>query len=301
MGGYFNPGYGPRSPLPTPEQYRVMAQKQREEEAAAQAAKQAEEQAAEDAFQKFNPGLRPRVDSATGKPQEKDYVGDYIQRNPGASKHLLDTAQPYKAEASAPQTNITAPAVAENQKWMESETARRTIRQLSDGSFTNQGNEGAVVMKNGESVGPDIGAPGRGTVSQPSAINNPMDDPNYRNYSVNLRGPEETADMAKAESERKMFEILQRNPFAREAIMAQMQGQQQQQAIDRTYGQERAKQGAKLEALNQLDAMEQELRDEIERDSETPQVKADALAKLAEWRSRQEVALGMRDRPDVGI
>lgn len=235
------------------------------------------------------------------EPEAPNPVDQYITRNPGAVREfLMSTAKPYEAPAPHPQTNITNSAVtAEVLRQKSAEDQRRTIRRMPDGSYTNVGSGGEVVMRNGESVGPDLGAPGRGGVSSGG---------DYANYRRNLVGDaefaQEQAGIAEDESKQKLYEILSRNPFAREQVLAQIQGQQQQAAIDRTYGQERAKQGAKLNALNELDAMEQQALAEIESgdvDIQTPEQKAAAIERVRVWRERQEVALGLRDRPEIGI
>lgn len=317
--------------VPTPEQYRMVMQRRQEEESLAKKAGRAARTGANlagglvagEAARLTDPIKRTAAIAGQaagdfsagfgGEPEaEDDPVMRYIEKNPqmasGARGFLMDTAKPYTPAAPHPQTNITAQPEADNkQKWMESEVARRTIREIigenGKKTYTNQGNEGRVVMQNGEPVGPDIGKPGRGGVSSPATGTNPMDDPAYRNYRANLYGSDQAADDAKAESERKLFEILQRNPFAREAIMSQMQERQQQSAIDRTYGQERAKQGAKLEALSQLDAEEQEMLTELNADprSADPNFRAQFMQKIQDWRQRQEVALGMRDRMDAAV
>jgi len=250
--------------VPTPEQYRMVMQRRQEEESLAKKAGRAARSGVEvagglvagEAARLTEPIKRTAAIAGQaagdfssgfgGEPEaEDDPVMRYIEQNPDkARQFLMDTRQPYKPEpATQPQTtNITSSAVAANMLREKSQKEQAgTYRRMPDGSYTNQGTGGEVVLKNGQSVGPDIGAPGRGGVSQPTEVGNPMDDAAYRNMSVNLRGPEETADMAKAESERKLFEILQRNPFAREAIMNEMAIKRDQAGVSNAYAKERAK------------------------------------------------------------
>jgi hypothetical protein len=316
MGGYFNPGAGPRVTLPTGDQLRAM---QREREAKERA--QREQQ--EDEFQRNFPGVRPRASmvptptptpTPAPAPAQSPSTGTPF---PNASIESMKAAilgrspEPQRGETENalremdPARQMAAAAPAANQKWMESETARRTIRELSgaDGkkTYTNQGNEGTVIMRNGESVGPDIGRPGRGGVSMPATGTNPMDDPAYRNYRANLYGSDQVADDAKAESDRKMFEILQRNPFARETIMAQIRQQQQESEAQNAYATARAKGQAEQDTRTDLLSIEADIEESYQmtladigaRKDWAPEMKQEAMMRAEQRRDLEKRRAGI--------
>lgn len=183
------------------------------------------------------------------------------------------------------------------------ESNRQTYRAAKDPTtgtwnVNNTGGPGAVVLDQDDNAqGPDIGRAGRG-----GFVNSDQSAEARTQYENNLYGgtPESRADLEKNRADAEMARMLQRNPMAIEAFKAAMQERQQQSAIDRTYGQERAKSAAKLESLRQLDDDERVLMDLLN-SAATPEQKAAELQRIQEWRARQEVALGLRDRLDAGV
>lgn len=233
-------------------------------------------------------------------------------REPEASPSWMDAAirhRPWEepAQETAPiPMRTTDPALRAKQdaadakaaQAADAERVRQTYRAFKDPktgvwNFSNQGGPGAVVLgADNASAGPDVGAAGRGGISST--------DPGAEaraQYEGNM-SEEAQADIAQQRYLKNMHEILARNPFAREMVLGDIQRRSQDAAIDRTYGQERAKSSAKLEALNQLDAEERQLMDMLKASATTPEQQAAAQQRVQDWRARQEVALGMRDRLD---
>jgi hypothetical protein len=278
------------------------------------------------AGQNIRSNVKPIEDAASGfsegiseKPVEKDYVGEYLARNPGMAQEFARSIGPARDPAKTyephPQTNITAPAVAANmlrQKSQEEQAQRRsaearTIRQMPDGSFTNQGNEGTVVMRNGESVGPDIGAPGRGGLSMDTS------DEARRNYENNLYGgsPEDRRKLEEDRAATRYAEIIQRNPFAREMFQAQIRQQQQESEAQNAYATARAKGQAEQDTRSALLGQQAELENYAEQERQTmrqdprylrlsPEERAQKEAEIDRWLSGEKMRLGIPNDAEWG-
>lgn len=234
---------------------------------------------------------------------EKDYVGEYLARNPGQAQEIAKWAKPMdptQMYTPHPRTDITAPAVAANvireQSAKEAEEQRRTIRQMPDGSFTNTGTGGEAVVRGGESVGPDIGAPGRGGLSMDTS------DEARRNFENNLYGgsPDDRAELEKQRAETRMYEILQRNPFAREQVMADIQSRSRESEAANAYNVSRARGQAEQDTRAELLAAEADIEEEyqaavrnLEAASATPEEKQRAMAYLEQKRDAEKRRAGI--------
>lgn len=167
---------------------------------------------------------------------------------------------------------------------------------MGDDDFKRYHNDMVFGQKRTPALNPDAGR--KGTVSMMTALNDPMEDKNYRNYLANA-GRLDEAMAERASIARN--EMLAKSPFAEEEAAID-RAIRMQDAQARAAGmKQQATTQAKVDALQQLDAHEMMLRSRIDQESSTPQERAEAMAALEIWRQRQEVALGLRDRMDGAL
>lgn len=264
----------------------------------------------------------PQADAAARTPSIIDGVPDDLvvssYRSLAAAPDFNGTGMPRTTDPTlrARQDAEDAAAAAAKKKADDDEMARHVMHAFRDPktgvlNVSNiTGAPGDVVMSNGASTGPDIGAPGRGGFMVGGGVTS--DGPERTAFENNLYGgsPEERAALEKSRADEALYETLAKSPFARDYVLGDIQNRQQQNAIDRTYGQERAKQTAKLEAVGHLDDLERQAVAGIDAGviadmkakyglASDLEAKQRAVDEIREWRARQETALGMRDRPDA--
>lgn len=143
----------------------------------------------------------------------------------------------------------------------------------------------------------------KGTVSMMTALNDPMDDPNYRNYLANA-GPGVLAGAMREQADLSRSSMLAKDPMAVERFSIDkaiaMQDAQARSAYDRERNRQMAEQDSRASVLMELTDAEQHAESERQKLRRTPQymnapmeTKAQMESMIDNWLAGERARLGI--------